>query len=146
MQMRNNAAFTLFEIMMVVVILGILFAFFYPTISRLSSKAQKRTIELKMVALKGSLLQYRTEVGKFPSTKEGLRALVACPDANNEHYKKIADRWPFAKEDDITDRAGNEFAYHCPPEKFKDKYHYYEIMYLGPSQSEDDPEVMVDGE
>jgi general secretion pathway protein G len=145
MHIRNNGAFTFFEIMMVLVIIAVLSALFYPKIRQQFGKAERSTIKLKMNAIKNSLTEYRAEVGKFPSTKETLRALVTCPDPNNEHYKKIADRWPFAKEEDIQDRAGNEFAYRCPPEKFKGKYQYYEILYLGPTQSEDDPEAMDDG-
>jgi general secretion pathway protein G len=146
MQMRNSGAFTFFEIMMVLVIIGILSAIFYPKIRQQFGKAEQATTKLKLAAIKNSLTQYRAEVGKFPSTKEGLQALVTCPDPNNEHYKKIASSWPFLKTEDITDRAGVEFTYHCPPEKFKDRYKYYEILYLGPTQSEDAEDLIADGE
>ena len=42
----------------------------------------------------------------------------------------------------ITDKAGNEIIYNCPPERFKNKYKQFELIY---EKSENDPDAFDDG-
>jgi hypothetical protein len=85
------------------------------------------------------------ELGAFPNSREGLRALVENPRPNDDRYKRAESKWPFLKEENLVDQAGNEIVYNCPPEMFKGKYKTYELVYLGPTQSEDDPERLDAG-
>lgn len=142
---KNSRAFTLFEILIVFALIGVLMVFILPRMTKFLGKKQEAEIKFKITAIKEALVEYKNELGVFPTTREGLQALVTNPQPNNEHYKRIADKWPFIKEDQIMDKAGNVFGYHCPPEK-KGKFKYFELMYLGSTQSEADPEAIIDGE
>ena len=137
---RLSKAFTMLEILVVVALIGVIMAFVAPRIMKYMNQAGKAEIKFKCAGIKEGLNEYRLEFGMFPTTREGLRALVENPRPNDDRFKRSADKWPFVKPDTITDKAGNEFTYHCPAEKFKNKYRYFEILYLGPTQSEDDPE------
>lgn len=139
---RLSPAFTMIELLVVVALIGVIFAFVAPRIARYIGKAGQAEIKFKFAGVKEALQEYRLEFGAYPSTKEGLRALVQNPRPNDDRYRS----WkPFLKEDAIADKAGNEFEYHCPPERFKGKYSQFELIYLGPTQSEDDPDRLDDG-
>ncbi len=142
--MKSKNAFTMFEMMIVIMLLGVIMAFVGPRMVKYLGQAGKADIQLRFAAVKEALNEYKMVFGVYPATREGLKALVNNPRPNDDRYKREADRWPFVKENMIADKAGNEFEYRCPPEK-KGKYKYYELMYLGPTQSETDPERVDDG-
>ncbi len=145
MNVRAKQGFTLFEMMIVLVIMGIILAFVTPQITKYFGQAEKADIKFKVERLKEALIDYKMTFGMYPTTREGLPALVRNPRPNVEVFKRNADKWPFVKEIDIADKAGNEFIYNCPPVRYKGTYRSFELIYLGPSQSEGDPEGYVDG-
>lgn len=140
---RSNHAFTLFELIVVIALIGVIAAFILPRAARWLGQAGKAEVTLKFAAIKEALNEYKYELGVFPTTREGLRALITNPKPGDERYRR-SDRWPYLKEDQLSYK-GNDFMYRCPPEKFKGKYKYYELIYLGPTQSEDDPDRTDDG-
>lgn len=145
-KVRSSAAFTMIEMLVVVGLIGMIFAFVAPKIVRMLRQSDEQTIKFKFNGIKSALNEYKLEFGTYPSTKEGLKALVSNPRPNDDRFKRYYDaKGGFLKEADIADKQEVEFTYHCPPEKFKGKYRYFEIIYLGPSQSEDDPERLDDG-
>ena len=75
----GSAGFTLIELMVVLVILGLLVGLVGPRLfGRVdSSKVQVAETQIKM--LRGALQAYRLDVGRFPSTAEGLTALMRPP-------------------------------------------------------------------
>lgn len=134
----------MFEMLIVVFIIGTILALVGPNIARWWMKAEETEIKLKMTNIKSALNEYRMEFGNFPSTRDGLRALVENPHQYDEKYRKAEreGKWPFVAkgEEGITDKLGIEFIYNCPPEKFRDKYRFYEIMWIGKG-TEDDPSL-----
>lgn len=76
---RRSAGFTLIEVMVVVVILGILAAIIVPKI--MSRPEQARIVKVKqdILALQSALDLYKLDNGMYPSTDQGLQALVNKP-------------------------------------------------------------------
>ena len=75
----RSAGFTLLELMVVLVILGLLAGLVGPRLFGKvdSSKVQVAETQIKM--LRGALQAYRLDVGRYPSTAEGLTALMRAP-------------------------------------------------------------------
>lgn len=79
MNYRKTAGFTLIEVMVVVVILGILAALIVPKI--MSRPEQARIVKVKqdILAIQSALDLYKLDNGIYPSTDQGLKALVTKP-------------------------------------------------------------------
>ena len=77
---RNQAGFTLIEIMVVVVILGILAAIVVPKFLDRPDQAKVTKAQVDMKGLEEALGMFKLDNGFFPSTEQGLEALVTQPD------------------------------------------------------------------
>lgn len=79
MYYRKATGFTLIEVMVVVVILGILAAIIAPKI--MSRPEQARIVKVKqdILAIQSALDLYKLDNGMYPSTDQGLQALVTKP-------------------------------------------------------------------
>jgi len=77
--MKRNA-FTLIEIMIVIIILGFLAALVMPNLMEQSEKAKKKIACIQMKTIEDALKSFKLQYGKFPSTEEGLNALIKNPD------------------------------------------------------------------
>jgi len=77
--MKKSAGFTLIEVMVVVVILGILAAVIVPKI--MSRPEQARIVKVKqdLLAIQSALDLYKLDNGMYPTTDQGLQALVKKP-------------------------------------------------------------------
>lgn len=77
--MRNESGFTLIEVMVVVVILGILAAIIVPKI--MSRPEQARIVKAKqdILEIQNALDLYKLDNGFYPTTDQGLQALVTQP-------------------------------------------------------------------
>ena len=76
---RHQSGFTLIEVMVVVVILGILAALIVPKIMSRPDEARAIAAKQDVAALAQALKLYRLDNRRFPSTEQGLQALVAKP-------------------------------------------------------------------
>jgi len=145
-RMRNNQAFSMMEIMVVIFIIGLLAATLGPRVVKWMSAGEKTAVKLKLSNIKNALNEYRMALGEFPSSREGLRALIENPKPNDERYRRINSQWPFLEGgDESLTQGGVEFEYNRPPVKFKNKYKFYEVIYPGQSGSEDDPDMQEVG-
>ncbi|HEY0916244.1 MAG TPA: type II secretion system major pseudopilin GspG [Solimonas sp.] len=81
---RRQGGFTLIEIMVVVVILGILAAFVVPNIMGKPDEARKVKAQQDIRALESSLSMYKLDNFYYPSSQQGLDALVAKPSGEPE--------------------------------------------------------------
>ena len=77
--MRRRSGFTLIEIMVVVVILGLLAALVVPRIGPQVAEAQRTTAATQIRSLEDALEMYRMHNGFYPSTQQGLEAFVTAP-------------------------------------------------------------------
>jgi general secretion pathway protein G len=76
---RNQAGFTLIEIMVVMVIIGLLMALVGPNLIGRSEKAKTQAAAMQIERLGTVLDTFRLDIGRYPSTQEGLQALVQRP-------------------------------------------------------------------
>lgn len=76
----NRKGFTLIEIMIVIIILGFLAALVMPNLMGQSEKAKRKITCIQMKTLEDALKGFKLQYGKYPSTEEGLKALITNPD------------------------------------------------------------------
>lgn len=78
---RKSYGFTLIEVMVVVVILGILAAIIVPNVIGRADDAKIVKAKQDVMALENALEMYRLDNGFYPSTDQGLQALVKKPES-----------------------------------------------------------------
>src|SRR3990167_5201265 len=78
---RRNSGFTLIEVMVVVVILGILAAIIVPKIMSRPEQARLVKVKQDILAIESALDLYKLDNGRYPTTDQGLQALVTKPTA-----------------------------------------------------------------
>jgi general secretion pathway protein G len=98
----GSAGFTLIELLVVLVILGLLAALAGPRVMKYLGGAKSDTAKLQIEEFGSALDLYRLEVGRYPTTQEGLAALVQAPAGvagwNGPYLKKKEvpkDPWGF---------------------------------------------------
>jgi len=131
---KTRKAFTMLELMIVIALIGVIMAYVGPKIAEMLSQRTEAEIKFKIANLKSSLNEYRLVFGSYPTTKQGLQALVTNP-RNRE----------FAKATDIEDNNHNPLIYYCPVEKNKGKFKHFEIIYLGATQEENAQDRIDEG-
>jgi general secretion pathway protein G len=82
MQNKRNKGFTLIEIMVVVVILGILAAIVVPQIVGRPEEARIIKARQDILSIESALDLYKLDNGFYPTTNQGLKALVQQPDTD----------------------------------------------------------------
>lgn len=118
-----SAGFTLLEIMVVVVILGILAALVAPNVIRRIDDANVTKVKQDIRALETALNLYRMDNFRYPTTEQGLQALVKQPnDPNIRNWKPGGYVRSLQK-----DPWGNNYAYISPGTRGGD----YDIYTLG---------------
>ena len=102
-------AFTLIELMVVIVILGILATLIMPRILDRPEQARRMKAKVQIRNFQSALALFKTDTGRFPTTAEGLEALVRDPGVPGwkeggylEQGKVPLDPW------------GNPYGYLCP--------------------------------
>jgi general secretion pathway protein G len=100
--------FTLIEIMVVVIILGILAAIVAPNVIGRIDDAQIAKAKTDLRNIESALKLYRMDNFSYPTTEEGLEALVTKPaDPNIRNWKQNLERLP-------EDPWGNPYLYLSP--------------------------------
>jgi len=79
MSRRLRQGFTLLELLVVMVIIGLLAAYVGPKYFAQIGKSETKTAKAQIVGLEKALQQYRLDVGRYPTTEQGLTALMAKP-------------------------------------------------------------------
>lgn len=97
---RNDAGYTLLELLVVMGILAILTAFATPQLMGYFGKAKTQSVQLQIENINTALELYYMENGSYPSANVGLKALVdATPEAKNwngpylKKAKNLLDPW-----------------------------------------------------
>ena len=106
-----SAGFTLLELLVVLVILGLLASVTAPAVARYLSGAKVDAAKLQIQNISTTLDMYRLDTGSYPASQDGIRALVQRPAA--------AQRWngPYLRKPDmIKDPWGREYKYRTPGE------------------------------
>lgn len=113
---RRTEAFTLIEIMVVVVILGILAATIIPQFMGTKEEAKVSTAQASIAELEAALERYQVHMDKYPSTEEGLKALVEPPQSDEKKW-----RGPYIKVL-RPDPWGHPYQYRFPGVKHKNSF------------------------
>ncbi len=109
-KMKKQAGFTLLEVMVVVVILGILASFVVPNLLGNKEKADQQKAITDIVALENALDMYKLDNSVYPTTDQGLDALVSkpsSPEPRNYRDGGYIKRLP-------NDPWGNDYQYLSP--------------------------------
>lgn len=81
---RSHRGFSLIELLVVLVILGLLAGIAAPRLLKYVGQAKSDTAALQIENLSAALDVYMLEIGKYPTTDQGLRALIEAPaDSRN---------------------------------------------------------------
>lgn len=112
-RLSDNAAFTLIELMVVMVILGILAGLIVPRIMDRPEEARRTKAGVQMQSIEQALKLYKIDNGQYPTTEQGLQALVEPPAVGN-----LAKKWRtggyLEKGKVPKDPWGNDFVYISP--------------------------------
>jgi len=99
-RIRNRKGFTLIELLVVMVILGMLAALVGPQIFGKVGKGKQSAARTQIEMLGQALDSYRLDIGKYPTTSEGLNALVTNPGAqgwDGSYLKKAIPNDPWQR-------------------------------------------------
>jgi general secretion pathway protein G len=107
---RPHAGFTLLELLVVMVILGLLAAYVAPRYFGQVTKSEIRVTKAQIESFAKALDQYRLDIGRYPSSEEGLAVLRTNPNSN--------PKWtgPYLQKDVPLDPWGNAYVYRAPGE------------------------------
>lgn len=111
MKQRNQRGFTLIEIMVVMVILGLLVAVVAPNIMGRSDQAKVTIAKTQMRNVANALDMYRLDNSQYPSTQQGLEALVNRPSGSPEPKNWNPDGYLKSVPEDPW---GNQYEYQSP--------------------------------
>ncbi|MGN1357076.1 MAG: type II secretion system major pseudopilin GspG [Succinivibrionaceae bacterium] len=133
--MRKQSGFTLLEIMVVVVIMGMLSAIVATNVMGQKSKAEIETARINIKNFQDSLELYRLDNHYYPTTEQGLDALVSKPtispvpkNYNENGYIRELPQDPW----------GNDYIYLNPGNHNPRSYDIYSAGPDGESDTEDD--------
>ena len=119
----NDRGFTFIEIMVVVAILAILAALVVPRIMGRTDDAKRTAAKVQIRNIEGALQLYKLDNGVYPSTEQGLKALIEKPTIGVIPKKwKVGGYLPKLPEDPW----GNPYKYLSPTPKGD-----YEVLSLG---------------
>lgn len=110
---RREAGFTLIELLVVLVIIGILAGYIGPKIMGHPEEAKRTKAALQIQSFETALKMYKLDNGVYPSTEQGIQALVA-PPATGKLPPKWRDGGYLEKTKVPLDPWGNPFVYLSP--------------------------------
>jgi general secretion pathway protein G len=126
------SAFTLLEILVTLAIIGLLAGLAISNSDKIFGQSQEAVARIFVRdSLKTSLVRYRIDLGDYPSTSEGLAALITAPNGKAERW-----RGPYIEVSGgkvPTDPWGEPYRYRFPGTKNKGGYDLYSV---GPDKTE----------
>jgi len=118
--MRRIGGFTLLELLVVMVIIGLLASIVAPQYFAQIGKSNAKVARAQIESFGQALDQYRLDVGRYPSSEQGLAALRAAP-TNEAKW-----RGPYLKRDIPSDPWGTPYQYRSPGQHGE-----YDLLSLG---------------
>jgi general secretion pathway protein G len=112
-QQLLEPGFTLIELMIVIVILGLLATIVMPRILNRPEQARRMKAKIDIRNIESALALFKTDTGRFPATSEGLEALISDLDIKGYNSDGYLDKVPL-------DPWGNKYIYISPGVHRKD--------------------------
>lgn len=111
---KREEGFTLLEILVVVAIIGVLASFVAPAVMSRIGDARQVAARSQLEMIATALETYRLDVGRYPTTAQGLEALWKKPT-----LPPVPDNWrgPYLTKPVPADPWGNPYQYRFPGEK-----------------------------
>ncbi len=108
MSSKRSSGFTLLELLVVMVIIGMLVGYVAPKFFSQIGKSEVKTARAQIASLEKSLDQYRLDVGHYPASEQGLAALNERPSGEA--------KWagPYLKKKLPKDPWGHDYTYKFP--------------------------------
>lgn len=132
---RRARGFTLMEILVVIALIGGIVALVVSSLGNIFAGSSADLEKTKVTSgFETALFPYRMNVGTYPSTEEGLKALLVAPEGK-------ADRWkgPYLKDDKaLVDSFGKPYGYRFPSAKNPGKYDLWSFGPDGQDGTADD--------
>jgi general secretion pathway protein G len=128
----RRAAFTLIELLLVMVILSVLAAVVVPKFTKRSEQARITAARTDVANLELALDAYEIDTGRFPTTQQGLLVLIEEPPNVRDWHG------PYIKRGVPTDPWGNPYIYRQPGEHNEEGYDLYSYGPDGQSGGGDD--------
>ena len=127
---RIDSAFTLIEILVVVAIIGLLFGLAVTNIGNLFSGGQKDIAKIFVnQSMQAPLTVYKIHMGDYPTTTEGLQALIDAPAGKTDRW-----RGPYLKDAKLPlDPWQEPYQYRYPGVKNKNSY---DLWSKGPDKTD----------
>jgi len=129
-----KAAFTLIELLLVLVILAVLAALIVPRIAGRGEDARKSAAKADIAAIENSLRMFEIDNSRFPSTDEGLQALLTPPNGVTADPAK----WPYLTKNNTNDPWGHPYQYRYPGTANKNGYDVFSMGIDGREGGGDD--------
>lgn len=107
---KRQKGFTLLELLIVMVIIGLLVALVAPRFTGRIGESKVKTTQTQIEYLSSALESYYLDTGQYPTTEQGLQALIEAP-------QDVQDKWngPYLKKTILPqDGWGNDFIYKGP--------------------------------
>jgi general secretion pathway protein G len=125
-RIKGNGGFTLIELMIVIAIIGILSIIVVPRFMDIPQKARVEAAKQQIAAFGLALDRYNLDNGVYPTTEQGLAALIEKP--NSEPAPMNYNEGGYLKKKELPkDPWGRDYIYRSPGDQGND----YEIMSLG---------------
>jgi general secretion pathway protein G len=121
---RRNAAFTLIELLLVMVIIAILATILVPKVVSRLKQANDTKARADLATLKQSVTAFYLDNGRYPTSQEGLDALVNKPSSDLTHWEKTLDKSAIPD-----DPWGHKYVYRYPGSNGND----FDLYSTGPS-------------
>ncbi len=132
---KAHRAFTLIELLLVLVILAVLAAVVIPKLTGRVQESKKKATITQISSIKTALDTYETDNGSYPDPADGLSALVVQPASAGSNWHKQMDEIP-------KDSWGNDFKYELTGDGS------YNVISAGPDGQfgdEDDIDIFTKG-
>lgn len=126
-RLARESGFSLVEIIIAIALIGMILGLVVVNSDSIFGGGQKKVAQLFVTkTIDVPLMAYRTHVGNYPSTEEGLNALIKAPSGKSGRWQG-----PYIKDpDSLIDPWGNKYNYRYPGAKNKNGY---DVWSTGPS-------------